>query len=374
MPDRDMEAGAFVSAPASVGDIIPYWSAKSPDRCVLTDDARSLTYRELDSAITATASWLAKSGVRPGDRVMLVCENCSAAVAIFLALNVLGAWPIVVNARLSEREIDEIRDHSGARRIVLTVEVSARAKAHAARLGADMHDPASFGAVALSSLNDAAVAVPVEPDPAQRVAALLYTSGTTGKPKGVMLSQSNLLFVARASAEVRSLGPDDKTYVVVPISHILGLTRILLGSLASGAQVRLTSRFDPAATFAALDRERVSLLIGTPSMHAMLAEYATRKKLVPVSSPALRIMSSAGAPLDAATKSAVEAAFGRTLHNGYGITECSPTITLTSLQSPRTDCSVGRLLPGVEAKLVGPDGTARLQMRWASCGCAGPGS
>ena len=186
--------------PATVGEIIPYWASQAPDRVVLTDDAGSWTYRELDQAIAATVTWLAQSGVRPGDRVMLVCENCCAAVAIYLALNVCGAWPVVVNARLSDREIDEIRDHSDARRIVLTVGVSARAKAHAARLGAALCEPASFGTVALSPLNEAAVPEPVEPDPTQRIAALLYTSGTTGKPKGVMLSQSNLLFVAHACA------------------------------------------------------------------------------------------------------------------------------------------------------------------------------
>ena len=372
MPDKDLAQIQF--APATVAGIIPYWAAQSPDRVVLTDDARSWTYRELDQAITATAAWLEQSaGVRPGDRVMLICENCCAAVAIFLALNVCGAWPIVVNARLSDREIDEIRDHSGARRIILTVGVSARAKAHATRLGADLHDPASFGAVALSPLNDAAIVEPVDADARKRVAALLYTSGTTGKPKGVMLTQSNLLFVARASAEVRSLGIHDRTYVVMPISHILGLTGIFLGSLVSGAQVRLTSRFDPAATFAALDRERVSVLIGTPSMHAMLAEYASRKNLVPVSCPALRIMSSAGAPLDAATKATAEATFGRTLHNGYGITECSPTITLTSLAAPRTDCSVGCLLPGIEAKLVGPDGLTVAPNEVGELWVRGPG-
>jgi len=371
MPDRAIEPDR--QTPATVGDIVPYWAAKTPDRVVLTDDSRSWTYRELDSEIGATMAWLEASGIRPGDRVMLVCENCCAAVTVFLALNVCGAWPILVNARLSDREIDEVREHSGARCVILTVGVSARAKAHAARLGAELHDPASFGAVALSPLNETVMPEPREADATQRVAALLYTSGTTGKPKGVMLSQANLLFVARTSAQMRSLGPGDKTYVVMPISHILGLTGILLGSLVSGAQVRLTSRFDPAATFAALDRERVSVLIGTPSMHAMLAEYATRKKFVPIACPALRIMSSAGAPLDAATKSAAETAFGRTLHNGYGITECSPTITLTSLEAPRTDCSVGRLLPGVEAKLAGPDGQIAPPNEMGELWVRGPG-
>jgi len=90
-------------------------------------------------------------------------------------------------------------------------------------------------------------------------------------------------------------------------------------------------------------------MIGTPSMHQMLAEYMRRKNSKPGAT--LRLISSAGAPLDAATKAAAEAAFGLTLHNGYGITECSPTISLTPLDAPRADCGIGQLLPGVEAKL-----------------------
>ena len=140
MPDKAQSE----LAPETVGEIIPYLAALAPDRTVLTDDAGSWTYRQLDEAIASTVTWLAQSGVRPGDRVMLVCENCCAAVAIYLALNVCGAWPVVVNARLSDREIDEIRAHSDARRVILTVGVSARAKAQATRLGAELHDPAGI--------------------------------------------------------------------------------------------------------------------------------------------------------------------------------------------------------------------------------------
>jgi acyl-CoA synthetase (AMP-forming)/AMP-acid ligase II len=141
-------------------------------------------------------------------------------------------------------------------------------------------------------------------------------------------------------------------YAILPISHTLGLTGVLLGSLLSGAQVHISSRFDPARVLAALETESISVLIGTPSMYALLIEQARRKSRVPVAAPALRLISSAGAPLDEATKADVEAAFGQTLHNGYGISECGPSLLLTSLDCPRTDCSVGRLLPGVEARLL----------------------
>jgi acyl-CoA synthetase (AMP-forming)/AMP-acid ligase II len=171
-----------------------------------------------------------------------------------------------------------------------------------------------------------------------------------------MLSHENLLFVARESSKVRNLGPDDRVYAVLPISHILGLTGVLISSLLSGAQIHLTPRFDPVAALAAIRADGITMLLGTPTMYAMLAEYAARNKLAPVRGSALRIISAAGAPLDMATKAATEKTFGLTLHNGYGITETSPTIALTRLEAPRTDCSVGRLIPGVEARVAGPDG------------------
>src|SRR6201999_2916429 len=87
------------------------------------------------------------------------------------------------------------------------------------------------------------------------------------------------------------------------------------------------------------------------SMYALLCEYAMRSKREIVK-PSLRLISSAGAPLDAATKANTERTFGQTLHNGYGITECAPTITLTSLDAPRSDCAIGRVLPGIETRLV----------------------
>ena len=293
--------------------------------------------------------------------MILVCENCCAAVAVFLACTAIEAWPVVVNARLSDREIDEIAAHSQARRILFTTTVSPRAKAHAERMGATFEDPAGFGLVGVSALNGHCTPEPLDPAPEKNVAALIYTSGTTGKPKGVMLSHANLMFVAHASGAARSLSRDDRVYAVLPVSHILGLTGVLLGSLHYGASVQLVSRFDPAAALKAL-HDGVSVMIGTPSMYGMIAEYATRKGAAPIAAPALRLISSAGAPLDAATKATVETAFGQTLHNGYGITECSPTITLTPLDAPRADCGIGRLLPGIEAKIEGGE-TGELFVR-----------
>ncbi|HTT96923.1 MAG TPA: AMP-binding protein [Rhizomicrobium sp.] len=341
--------------PSLISEIVPLWAATTPERTALVDGGRAWTYAELDSAVRDSAAWLTKSDVRAGDRVMLVCENCVASVALYLGCTTIGAWPVIVNAKLSDREIDETAAHSGARRTIFTTGVSPKARAHATRLGATSVEPSTFGAIAVTATNEPAVAEAMNATPDQNIAALIYTTGTTGKAKGVMLTHRNLMFVAQASAKARALTSDDHVYAVLPISHILGLTGVLLGALVSGAAVHLTSRFDPAAALKAIEHDRLSVMIGTPSMYALLCEYAARTKREIVK-PALRLISSAGAPLDAATKANTERAFGQTLHNGYGITECSPTITLTALDAPRSDCAIGRVLPGIETRLVDSDG------------------
>ena len=341
--------------PSLISEIVPMWAAAAPNRVALIDGGRAWTYAELDSAVRDTATWLIKSDVRAGDRVMLVCENCVASVALYLACTTIGAWPVIVNAKLSDREIDEIAAHCGARRMIFTTGVSPKARAHATRLGATSVEPSTFGAIAVTATNESAAAEPMGVTTDQNIAALIYTTGTTGKPKGVMLTHRNLMFVAKTSAKARALTDDDRVYAVLPVSHILDLTGVLLGSLVSGAAVHLTSRFDPAAALKTMEHDRLSVMIGTPSMYALLCEYAARTKREIVK-PALRLISSAGAPLDAATKANTERTFGQTLHNGYGITECSPTITLTSLDAPRSDCAIGSVLPEIETRLVDSDG------------------
>jgi acyl-CoA synthetase (AMP-forming)/AMP-acid ligase II len=315
----------------------------------------SWNYRQLASAVSDAQQWLVDAGVRPGDRVMIVCENCRAFVAILLALAALDAWAALVNARLSAREVDEIRDHCGARRVIYTTSVSPHAREHAKRHGAAVLEVVGLGPIAIGPLNEAVTPEPIEPEAGQRVAALIYTSGTTGLPKGVMLTHRNLLFVAAVSARIRSLGPEDRLYGVLPMSHAVGLSVVLLGSLLSGATLYLAWRFDPVAALGTLEKERLTVVLGAPGMFSLLAEYAKLKGLQSLRFPALRIISSSGAPLEPAVKTQVENLFGMVLYNGYGVTECSPNIAQAKVGEHRTDTSVGQVLPGVEVQLVGSD-------------------
>lgn len=356
--NRELEAAAKL--PDRISDVVKPWAEHSPDHLALVEDSGAWTYRQLASAISDTHAWLHELGVRPGDRVMIVGENCRAFITILLASAALDAWPVLVNARLSAREIDEIRNHCGARRVFYTTSVSPQAADHAKRHGAVVEEREGFGWVGISLLNESAQPEPLEANVADRVAALVYTSGTTGLPKGVMLSHGNLLFMAEGSAKVRSVGPEDRLYGVLPMSHAVGLSVVLLGSLIAGASLYLTPRFDPMTARVTLEQERITLLLGGPAIFNQLLQYAKLRKISSLKFPALRIISSSGAPLDPATKAGIENLFGMVLHNGYGVTECSPTIALTRPEAPLTDTSIGPPFPGIEIKLVGSDGQPPL--------------
>jgi long-chain acyl-CoA synthetase len=342
------------SLPARICDAIKPWVERTPDHPALVETSGSWTYQELDTVVTETQAWLRDLGVRPGDRVMIVCENCRAFIAILFALTAIDAWPVLVNSKLSAREVDEIRDHCGARRVLYTTAISPQAAQHAKRHAAIVGPVGKLGAIGVGPSNDSVQPEPIDPaePPADRVGALIYTSGTTGLPKGVVLSNRSLLFVAGVSAKIRDLSPGDRLYGILPMSHAVGLSVVLLGTLMSGATLYLAPRFDPVAAHATLEKERLTVVLGVPAMFNQLLDYAKFKGLTSLHVPELRIISSSGAPLDSSVKLSVEKFFGMPLYNGYGVTECSPNIAQAHTDEPRSDTSVGRVFPGTEVKFV----------------------
>ena len=343
--------------PRRIHHVTDRHSADTPDRVALVEDDGAWTYRDIHRAAGEIAAELSRLGIRPGDRLMIVSENCIALAGLLLAASRLDAWAIVVNPRLSARELDQIRDHSGARRIFLTAGVSKDAHTHATRYDAPTITIGPI-IVAVTALNETTEPEPVENDRKDQVAVLIYTSGTTGTPKGVMLTHENLLFSARTSADIRRMTPTDKQYIVLPISHIVGIS-LLIMTLMTGATARLASKYDPAALARAIAEEGVTLLNGVPATYQRLLEYKAIAASKSLDRGSLRLMGVAGAPLDLDLKTRVEKEFGLPLLNGYGITECSPGLSGVRMDAPRDDQAVGPLLPGIEARIMGFDGLAK---------------
>jgi long-chain acyl-CoA synthetase len=342
--------------PVHVGDIWKHWAQESPDSIALLDANGHWSYGELQSVIGRTKEFLLNAGVRPGDRVMLVCENSREFIALYFAVAEINAWPALVNARLSSQEVNQIREHCGPRRVLFTSGASPHAMKHAKQQGAQFCQIEGMREIGLGPLNEAVQPEALDPAPGENVAALIYTSGTTGQPKGVMLTHANLLFMAGHSARIRSVGPQDRLLGVLPMSHAVGLAVVLLGTLVGGGSVYVCARFDPPAILTALEKDSITIMMGAPAMFALMTEFAKLKKILQFKFPRLRIISSSGAPLQPSVKAETEKVFGMVLHNGYGVTECSPTISLTRPEAPRKDLSVGRIFPDINVRLVNQDG------------------
>jgi acyl-CoA synthetase (AMP-forming)/AMP-acid ligase II len=337
-----------VAAASDRIDALPRkWARAAPESIAIRDGPRLLTWRALADAIDACARHLGSAGVRSGDRVVIVAENSLAQIAALFAASTLGACAVPVNPRLSARELDAIRDHAQPRLTVYAIGVATEIDAHAQRHGAGAIDIEGIGRVGLCASSSG--------PPLADVAALVYTTGTTGQPKGVMLTHANLLFVAGVSARLRALGPADRVYGALPIYHVYGLASMLLGALCAGACLHVVPRFDARRALDAMAHEGITIVQGVPAMYTrMLEQLAAEAR---ASAPCVRYLYAGGSPLDPALKREVETRFGLALHNGYGLTETSPTVSQTRLDAPRDDTSVGPPIPGIEVRIV--DATER---------------
>ena len=338
--------------PHRVHEVIAPHVAQRPRHPAFVDGGRVWSYQAFAEAVNAVAAELIDLEIRPGDRVLIASENCVALAALVFACSQCDAWAIVANPRLVARELDQIYDHSGARRIFLTTAVSKEAADHAVRLRATTREIGPFAEIAVGALNEIADPEPVAHDPARQVAALMYTSGTTGQPKGVMLSHRNVLFAAHTSVRLRGTAPDARIFAVLPMSHIVGFSILLVATMMAGATAHLVAKYDPAALARALAEDGITDLFGVPAIYQRLLEFKAVNGIGRLERGRLRRMLVAGAPLDLTLKARVEEEFGLPLLNNYGITECSPGLTGVRESAPRCDESVGSFLPGIEYRLV----------------------
>ncbi|MDM0024398.1 class I adenylate-forming enzyme family protein [Variovorax saccharolyticus] len=337
-------------AATRIHELLALRAAQTPDAIFLHAPQRATTFAALQSLADTATRDLLDAGVRPTDRVLLVAENCAEHIALIMACSRVGAWSCGVNARMSAGEIAAIVERADARLCYYTSAASDAAHQHARR--------ARAVASALPGVMRCAPRPGATTEAAEALAdtaAIIFTSGTSGTPKGVMVSHRGLLHFGRVSAQSRALTPDDRVYAFLPMTHIFGLGTVLMASLSSGAALVLRAGFSPDDLLAALAQQRVSNLLGPPTMYARLLAHVDAQQIRP-SFPHLRYLYTGSAPLDLTLKRRVEALFGQPMHYGYGLSEYAGSVFLTRRGEPREDTAAGYLVDGAEARIVTPGG------------------
>lgn len=332
-------------------DLFDRQLAAEPGRTILYAADGEFSFARLGQMTDALEAELRASGVLPGDRVMAVAENCPEHVALILACSRVGAWSCGVNARMSEGEIRAFMEKADPRVVYYTSRVSDAAAAHAQAAGA-----------APSVLSGLGHGLPKKEASVQddelthRIAAIIFTSGTTGTPKGVMVSHAGLTHFGRVSAESRKLGPADRSYAYLPMTHIFGLGTVLAASLHAGSALVMRSRFDPADVFAALEHEGVTNLQGPPAMFSRLLAWLNAHDIERPPCPSLRYLYTGAAPLDMTLKREIERRFGQPLHHGYGLSEYAGSVCLVPMGERRDDTAAGYQVEGGEVMIAAEDG------------------
>ena len=346
--------------PERISSPLHKWALERPDALAASDHlGQSCSFAQLEQRVNAAQAFYREQGVGAGDRVLLINENCVALLVAILALSELGAVSVVVNARLAGAEIRRIQQHCQPRLTVCLLDSPA----------ADVHWQALHGELPAAELQlDGARLGVLKPDtPApplaeferpvqERVCVMIYTTGTTGDPKGVMLTHRNILYVAAITGVLRGMTAQDRIYCVLPLSHIFGLAAVFLAALYRGAALVLADRFEPAVVLRTLREQHITGLLGMPTMYARLLEYTRAQGIGPADMPRVRFLYSGGAPLDPTIKQDTEALFGISLLNAYGMTESGPTICQVRWNERLDNCSVGRPLPGLQIRLCDPQG------------------
>ncbi|MEV0742167.1 long-chain fatty acid--CoA ligase [Streptomyces sp. NPDC050549] len=333
----------------NAADAIWRHADERPDAVALRARGRVWTYAELRDHVAAYAGALRAEGVRPGERLLLIAPTGPEFVVVAGAAHTAGAVLITLNTMATASEVGYALDDSGARLVVAWYETAEAARKAAGERGLPF----------LMLRHDAQVSEgePL-PEPVERraddTALLLYTSGTTGRPKGVELSITNLAFTAEAFGQQLTLTPADRFATALPLFHVFGQAVCLNGTLTAGASISLLSPFEPNAMLRMVRDDQVTLIAGVPTMwNAMLHADGD---FGPDDFADLRLAGSGGASLPGEVIREFQKRFGCTILEGYGLTESTGAGAFNSpYHGPRTG-SVGPALPGTGIEVRDPAG------------------
>ncbi|HEX8858165.1 MAG TPA: long-chain fatty acid--CoA ligase [Actinomycetes bacterium] len=323
-----------------------------PDRAAVRLDDRILTYGQLDERSGRVASLLTGLGVQPGDRVALMLPNIPEFPVLYYGVLRAGATVVPMNPLLKAREVEFYLGDSGARVIFAWHATAGESDKGAEAAGAHLVPVATETFDRLLGEHAPLMAVSDLADDA--TAVILYTSGTTGKPKGAELTHANLRRNAAVSASTLfHLEPDDVVMGCLPLFHSFGQTCGLNAVVGSGACLTLVPRFDPGKALEVIQRDRVTVFEGVPTMYVALLNHPERGDYDVGS---LRLCVSGGAALPVEVLRGFEEAFGCIILEGYGLSETSPVASFNHPGRERKPGSIGTPIEGVEIRVVDPAG------------------
>jgi long-chain acyl-CoA synthetase len=343
----------------NLADLVREAARRTPGKAALLYRDASMTWAEVESRVAATAAGLLALGLAPGDRVGVALGNTPGFVVSYFAALRAGLVAVPVNTTYTPAELSHVLGDSGARAVVCVRSAVPVMESLRETLPALEHVVVSDAATAPEgtvSLDSLAGADTVEESGrgGEDLAVLIYTSGTSGRPKGAMLSHRALLANLDQCAAITPpvVAEDDVVLLVLPLFHIYGLNPGLGMVAKAGATGVLAERFDPVDTLAEVRRRQVTNLVGAPPMYvawSMIDDLSDAFATV-------RLLVSGASPLPAAALSSILDRTGQHVFEGYGLTETAPVLTTTLMSEVAKPGSIGRPVPGVELRLVDESG------------------
>jgi long-chain acyl-CoA synthetase len=351
--DGQHDSGAAVN----VADRLRASAGRLPDKTALIFQDQRLSYAELDARVDRAAAAFQRAGLAPGDRVALLLGNAPHFIeALYGALRA-GLVAVPVNVAFTAEEVAHILADSGASMVVVAEPYAGVLRGLRETLPA-LESVVVAGASSppvgtqtwrqfLGAAGDAPAPVAAGEE---ALALLQYTSGTTARPKGAMLSHANLLANQEQMAATRlKVHEGDVVLCVLPLFHIYALNVALAFSLAQGATVLLVERFDALQTLQQVAEHRASVLLGAPPMYVA---WLNTPGAADLDLASVRFAISGAAALPRTVLERVAAELGITIWEGYGLTETAPVLTSTAMGDEVVPGSVGKALPGVELRLL----------------------
>ena len=354
-----------MSARLSVASILAESARRYPKKDALVLGDTRLTYEQVWGMAKRYAGVLRRDGVKPGDRVALLLPNIPHFAFAYYGALAVGATVVPVHALLRADEIAYTLNDSDCVALItaapLLPEAAKGAELAGVRLYSVLDSDADFSEV----LRIDQLAMQVDPIPAlvprqpQDEAVILYTSGTTGKPKGAVLTQDNILWNTNMCAfDIIDIKPDDVALAALPLFHSFGQTCILNSGFRVGCTIVLIPRFDGVAALDLMVKEKVTYFAGVPTMYmALLA--ATEQT---ASRPSLRLAASGGAAIPVAVINRVKEVFGADVLEGYGLSETSPVATFNQEIYGRKPGSIGCSIWGVDVAIANADLEGEIEL------------